>query len=102
MTGSETEQITNRKNALSRSTLSANENDATRETSSVNLCPPQNPAHATVIPMASDAMSSTAGRARTFVHRREIRVTTGHDSIATRNKMKTTGVIGLVDRPSGR
>jgi hypothetical protein len=52
--------------------------------------------------MANDAMSSAAGRARAFVHRREIRVTTGTDSIATRNKLKTTGVIGIVVRPSDR
>src|SRR5450759_1859329 len=94
MTGSETEQISNRKNALSRSTLSANENDATWETSTVNLCPRQNPAAATAVPTANDPISSTAGRARAFVHRREIRVTTGTDSIATRNELKAICVIG--------
>ena len=99
MTGSETEQISNRKNALSRSTLSANENDATWETSTVNLCPSQKPAPATAIPVANDAMSSTAGSARAFVHRREIRVTTGTDSVATRNKLKATCVIGSSVRP---
>ena len=39
MTGSDTEQISNRKNALSRSMLSAKENDATCETSTANFCP---------------------------------------------------------------
>lgn len=102
MTGSETAQISNRKNALSRSTLSANENEATGETLTVSLCPPQNPAPATVIPSANDAMSSTPGRAPAFVHRREIRVTTGTESIVTRNKLKATCVIGTSIRPPAR
>ena len=99
MTGSETEQISNRKNALSRSTLSAKENEATCETSITNFCPPYNAVVATAIPTANDPMSSTAGRARAFAHRHEIRVRTGTDSIATRNELKRTCVIGTWGPP---
>src|ERR1035437_4887462 len=99
MTGSEKEQMSNRKNALSRSTLSAKENDATWATSTVNLCPRQNPAAATAVPTPNDPISSTAGRARAFVHWRDIRVTTGTASITTRKELKAICVIGASVRP---
>jgi hypothetical protein len=38
-------------------------------------------------------MSRTAGMARAFVHRRDIRVTTGTASIASRNELKANWVI---------
>src|ERR1019366_170023 len=99
MTGSETEQISNRKNALSRSTLRAKENDATWETSTVNLCPRQNPAAATAVPTTNDPISSTGGMARAFVHRRVITVTAGTASITTRRELKAVCVIRASLRP---
>src|ERR1019366_5906663 len=101
ITGRETEQISNRKNALSGSMLSANEKEATWEKSTWNLCPRQNPTAATAVPTTNDPISSAAGRARPFLHRWDIRVTMGTESIATRNELNATSIIGGVFCPAG-
>ncbi|HME59023.1 MAG TPA: hypothetical protein VKF63_11850 [Terracidiphilus sp.] len=51
--------------------------------------------------MTNDPISSAAGRARAFVHRRDITVTTGTESIATRNELKANSIIGGVFCPAG-
>jgi hypothetical protein len=48
----------------------------------------------------SETISRTAGMARAFVHRRDIRFTTGTASIASRNELKANRVIGGGVQPS--